>query len=198
MNWLAHVFLSQPNIHQQLGNILADPLKGRVWPGADPQTHAGFAMHQQIDKFTDSHPCFIASKNRLGERGLLRGAVIDVVYDHLLTKHWQNYSDRDFQPFIAEIYQQAPAATQNYPANAAEFIHDIIEADILRSYATLDGVATALQRIDRRLSARVLKRESASSHMPAVRANIDAIEEDFLGFFVELVAAVDEAGVGTG
>ena len=36
MNWLAHVFLSENNIEHQLGNLLADPLKGRAWEEATP------------------------------------------------------------------------------------------------------------------------------------------------------------------
>lgn len=34
MNWLAHVFLSEQNIDFQIGNFLADPLKGRLWEDA--------------------------------------------------------------------------------------------------------------------------------------------------------------------
>ncbi|MCV6638405.1 acyl carrier protein phosphodiesterase [Candidatus Albibeggiatoa sp. nov. NOAA] len=187
MNWLAHIFVSEPDIHYQLGNILADPMKGRVWTGIHPQTLAGFARHQKIDKFTDYHYCFIESKNRLGQRGLLRGVVIDIVYDYLLTKHWQVYTDAPFEQFIANFYQQALTTVKNYPSQAEIFINDIIEADILRSYHNLDGVKLALQRIDRRLSTRLLKKESASQYFPEIQLQITAIEKDFQQFFPELL-----------
>ncbi len=34
MNYLAHTLLSKSNIEFQLGNLLADPLKGKRWPSA--------------------------------------------------------------------------------------------------------------------------------------------------------------------
>jgi acyl carrier protein phosphodiesterase len=30
MNWLAHVFLSEENVDFQIGNFLADPMKGKL------------------------------------------------------------------------------------------------------------------------------------------------------------------------
>lgn len=56
MNWLAHTLLSSKSIEYQLGNLLADPMKGRWWPGVSDEMVAGFQMHTAIDSFTDSNP----------------------------------------------------------------------------------------------------------------------------------------------
>jgi acyl carrier protein phosphodiesterase len=79
MNWLAHILVSEHSVDYQLGNLLADPLKGRVWPEASDAVRMGFEMHKRIDCFTDQHPIFIRSKHRLGPTGFLRAAVIDMV-----------------------------------------------------------------------------------------------------------------------
>ena len=67
--WLAHVFLSELDIDFQIGNFLADPLKGRVWENASDEIKKGMQTHKKIDSFTDSHEIISCSKKRLRERG---------------------------------------------------------------------------------------------------------------------------------
>ena len=100
MNWLAHIFLSEKEIDFQLGNLLADPLKGKSWPEANKATQAGIRLHKKIDAYTDSHACVSRSKSRLGKKGYLKPVVIDIVYDHLLHKHWDNYAEESLHDFI--------------------------------------------------------------------------------------------------
>ncbi|MEO0796184.1 MAG: hypothetical protein AAFX93_13525 [Verrucomicrobiota bacterium] len=87
MNWLAHIFLSPPNIENQLGNLLADLLKGRTWDDMSEGMRAGIQLHQAIDSFTDSHPCWKNSVRSLGDVGHLRGVVVDLAYDHMLSRN---------------------------------------------------------------------------------------------------------------
>ena len=84
LNWLAHVFLSELNIDFQIGNFLADPLKGRVWENASDEIKKGMQTHKKIDSFTDSHEIISCSKKRLRERGLLKPVIVDLTYDYLL------------------------------------------------------------------------------------------------------------------
>ena len=44
MNWLAHVFLSEQKIDFQIGNFLADPLKGRLWDDASSDMKNGMRI----------------------------------------------------------------------------------------------------------------------------------------------------------
>ena len=56
MNWLAHTFLSAPNVHFQLGNLLADVVRGPERDAMNEDFGRGAACHKAIDAFTDSHP----------------------------------------------------------------------------------------------------------------------------------------------
>ena len=47
----------------------------------------------------------------------------------------------------------------------------------------MEDLEKSFLRMDKRLSPRLLKRESASSYFPAVCSNIDVLEKDFLEFF---------------
>jgi acyl carrier protein phosphodiesterase len=188
MNWLAHVFLSENDIDYRLGNLLADTLKGRSFEGASRPFEAGLAMHGRIDAFTDAHPHVAKSKARLQGKKYLKGVVVDLVYDHLLVKHWPEYSRVGIDDFLQTFYQEANRTVQAYPDTAKDFVRRVIDNDILNSYGTVEGLETAFLRIDRRLSARLLARESCAEYLPLVKEEIPGLETDFLQFFPELVA----------
>jgi acyl carrier protein phosphodiesterase len=188
MNWLAHIFLSENDIDYQLGNLLADPLKGRSFEGAHRPFDEGLAMHCRIDAFTDANPHFAKSKARLEGKKYLKGVVVDLVYDHLLVRNWPEYSRVGSDEFLQAFYREADLAVRAYPDEAKGFVNRIIDNDILGSYGSFEGLETAFLRIDRRLSARLLSRESATEYLPLVRQQIAGLEADFSRFFPELVA----------
>lgn len=190
MNWLAHLFLSEKNIDHQLGNLLADYCKGRAWDGASPGFVQGLAMHKRIDAFTDRHPAVLLSKSRLGAKGHLKGVIIDLTYDLFLTAHWNHYSTIAFDQFIETFYAEATAVVAAYPQQPRAFVINLIQADYLRSYGDLNGLAEVFSRIDRRLSHNILKRESVTGYLPLVACELENIEQDFLDFFPDLLTHV--------
>ena len=190
MNWLAHVFLSENHIEHQLGNLLADPLKGRAFDGATPMFKKGLRTHLHIDTFTDAHPLVRQSKRRLEGKKYLKGVVIDIVYDHLLTKHWQKYSSKDFTQFTAKFREEAPLQIELFPKEAKRIINRVVEIKLLSSYADLKGLGEGFKRIDKRLSERVLAKETTFSYLPLVAKEMPHIEQDFLEFFPELMEYV--------
>lgn len=143
-------------------------------------------MHKIIDCFTDQHPVFIHSKQRLG-KGFLRGVVIDMVYDHLLIKAWDQYSLVDLGWFIESFHTNAISAAKNYPDKARQVVHGIIRSGYLTSYSDLGGLEQALERIDTRLSRKGLSKKRAADYMPLIERQIDALEQDFNQFFPSLL-----------
>ena len=67
---------------------------------------------------------------------------------------------------------------------------NMIERDLLNKYHTINQLKTSFDRMDRRLSPRLLQRETASSYSNAVVDNINYLEKDFLEFFPELCKTV--------
>ncbi len=187
MNWLAHIFLSEPHIEFQHGNLLADLLKGRSWEGASVQFDAGLKMHRAIDRFTDMHPLVRQSKTRLGVNGYLRGVVIDIVYDHLLVKHWRRFSTLPYASFVEAFHRASRRVSADYPGEARQFLARLIDSGHLRDYASIAGVGKALWRIEKRLSPRVLAKEHALGYLPRVTCEIEGIEADFLEFMPQLI-----------
>ena len=186
MNWLAHIFLSEKEINFQLGNLLADPLKGKSWPNANKATLEGIKLHKKIDSYTDSHAHVSVSKSRLGKKGYLKPVVIDIVYDHLLHKHWDNFAEESLQDFMQGFYREARIAVGAYPKEAQRFVNRVIQSQVLTSYSDIDGLATAFKRIDTRLSPRLRQKESTIQYLPVVEKEMPHLEQDFMEFFPQL------------
>ncbi|RXJ90706.1 hypothetical protein CRV01_06025 [Arcobacter sp. CECT 8983] len=191
MNWLAHIFLSEYNIEFQIANYLADPLKGKVWDNASIHIQNGMKIHKLIDSYTDSHKLFKISKNRLGNKGLLKAVVIDLSYDYLLTKNWDKFSKIPLDEFLNEFYENSYQILPTLPACAAIPLKRMIDFDLLNKYQSLEQLNEGFLRVDKRLSDRLASRDKASNYYERVCSNIDKIEEDFLEFFPQLCKEVE-------
>lgn len=196
MNYLAHTILSKANIEYQLGNLLADPLKGKRWDGASDEHYAGMRMHAAIDIFTDANQTISLSKSRLRKKGYLKGVVIDMTYDYFLCKHWDSFVRQDLRSFVNDFNQNAEFVLDELPAKASSFILNITTNDVLASYVDFAGLEQAFNRIDKRLSAKITAKETTSSYIPNVLEHYSAIEKDFLAFFPQLVKMfINKSGV---
>ena len=188
MNYLAHTLLSKTNIEYQLGNILADPLKGKRWAAASDEHYAGMRMHVAIDIFTDANPTFSLSKSRLRKKGYLKGVVIDMLYDYFLSKHWDTFVAQDLSSFVDGFNKNALFELDELPTKASTFIELITTNNVLGSYTDFAGLELAFNRIDRRLSPRIIAKETTISYIPNIIDNYANIEQDFLEFFPLLVS----------
>jgi len=193
MNWLAHVFLSEQNIDFQIGNYLADSLKGRAWKEASVHLKNGLETHKNIDSFTDSHPIVLKSKGRLREKGLLKSIVIDITYDYFLTKNWDTFCLIPFEEFTQDFYNQANKRLDFLPENAKESVNRLIKYNILNKYQSVEHLKKAFEKFDKRLSDKLASRDTVSSYIQAVEKNIENLEKDFMIFFPELCELIKKS-----
>ncbi len=187
MNWLAHTLLSKKDIDYQLGNVLADPLRGAAWVGASQSLREGMKMHRAIDKFTDKHPVLSTSKSKLGADGHLKGVVLDLLYDHFLSQSWEQFSTVGLGDYLLAFNQKAFASSRHFPPKAKTIVGSMAETNLLGKYQAFDGLIQALERIDLRLSARTHAKETASQYIPVLEQQYDHLKADFDLFFPELV-----------
>ena len=187
MNYLAHILISKKEIDYQLGNLLADPLKGKTWEGCTPLYKEGNRMHGYIDGFTDSNKHVQRSKARLGKKGYLRSVVIDVAFDYLLLKNWEQYVEIDSKSFIDGFYEESLKRCSQYPDKAKTFIEKIASYNVLSRYSTFEGLSATFKRIDKRLSSKMLAKESTYSYLTRLEASIPEMDVDFQRFFPDLI-----------
>jgi acyl carrier protein phosphodiesterase len=200
MNWLAHLFLSEPDVESRLGNLLADLIKGQARAGLPPGILRGIACHQAIDAFTDYHPVVQRSKRRVGEEhGRFAGILVDVFYDHFLARDWLRYSPMPLEQFTAEVYAALGAyPAEGLPAEARYALERTIATDRLGSYRSLAGIEAALERVALRLEARLGRAFALGRAVRELEAHYGDFGDDFAVFFPELQAHVAEWLSGRG
>lgn len=189
MNYLAHTLLSPKNIDYQIANLLADPLKGKPWSGCRSAHRQGLAMHKSIDRFTDNHPYFLQAKQRLGA-GYLKGVVLDILFDHFLSQHWDYFVQISLHDFSERFYSEAAQVIPSLPKAGQGFMRRVIQYDFFHLYHAVEDLEKVYHKFDLRLSERVLAKECASDYLPLIKANYSSLESDFLKFFPLLVQYV--------
>ena len=187
MNWLAHILLSKRDTAYQLGNLLADPMKGRVWDSAPDGIEQGMHMHRAIDAFTDSHEVVAMSKSRFEFKGYLKSVVVDLLYDHFLAVHWDVFSDTALDEMLSSFHQESGVLIADFPPKAHRVISRVIETNMLGSYHEFSGFVAALLRVEMRLSQRIKAKDSLNRYVPTIELAYAEFEADFLVFFPQLI-----------
>lgn len=192
MNWLAHVFLSRPEVEFQLGNLLADVVRGPQRDAMSANFVHGTAYHKAIDAFTDAHPIVKRSRARVAsERRRFSGVLVDVFYDYFLARNFGRYSSTPLNVYTAAFYASVQAQPIALPAAAQLMLERIVRYDLLASYARVDGVERALNRISTYLTSRWHKQFALERSVADLLAHEAAFAADFLEFFPALQAHVD-------
>lgn len=196
MNWLAHVFLSEPNVEFQLGNLLADVVRGPQRSEMSAEFVRGAACHKAIDAFTDAHAIVKRSRSRIGsEHRRFSGVLVDVFYDYFLARDWQRYSSLSLDEYTADFYARVRARPIDLPSDARTMLDRIIRHDSLGSYARVEGVERALSRLSTYLTSRWQKQFALERSVRDMLAHEAGFAADFREFFPALQAHVAELAI---
>lgn len=187
MNYLAHALLSQPDEAALIGNIAGDHVKGRL---EGRELHqgvlSGLRRHRAVDALSDRHPAAQAPR-ALFPQGQRRyaGILLDVYFDHLLTRHWSQFSAWSLPEFQAHVYRVITAQRDWLPDGFARVGPAWADAGWLSAYESIDGVVAVLERMaTRRQSAQPLRQL-----LDPLLANEAQVEKAFLKLFPDLLRA---------
>ena len=183
MNFLAHIYLSGENEMIQIGNFMADGIRGKSYTTYSPLLIKGILLHREIDTFTDAHPIFRKSKHRLHEKyGHYSGVIMDMFYDHFLAKNWDSYSEIPLEEAVANFYDNLQRNYAVLTDRIKKMMPYLIEQNWLLSYATLEGLSMILFQMDHRTKNRVAMHESIAE----LNEFYAEFEEEFTAFFEEI------------
>ena len=118
---------------------------------------------------------------------MLSGVLVDVFYDHFLAKDFEHTANIHLEEFCAYIYQTLEKNIAGLPPRLQLFIPLMARENILLSYRELEGVQTALTRINRRIK----KHFSVKLAMETLKNIYDPLANDFRTFFPCLVDATE-------
>lgn len=146
MNYLAHIYFSEPNWQQQVGNFMADGVKGSYTHKYPPKVAEGIRRHRQIDHFTDHHPLIRTEVNRMRPHfGRYAPMLLDILLDHILANNFHRYTGRRLLPFVWNFYIATLWNYRHLPNQFRRFIFHFIMSDRLGSYRHLQGLRDSLQ-----------------------------------------------------
>lgn len=180
MNYLAHLYLSDPDDQHRLGNLAGDWVKGRLRTQSfPPRMLDGVRRHRAVDSYSDRHPLMVRARSRLPDhRRRVAGIILDVVWDHFLVRHWARYHEQPLDQFLTECYASLERVQAYWPTPARGVLPRIISEDWLAAYGDLDAVAFSLDRIAQRLR----QDPGLAGSIKDVRCVYDELEADFLAF----------------
>ena len=190
MNWLAHLLLSDPTPAFRLGGLLPDFAPVSALSGLPHEFQRGVRRHLQIDAYTDAHPVFRRSVQRFAPP-LRRfgGILIDIFYDHFLSRQWDAHAAVPLQAFLAEVYASFETHRQDLPGVAYARLREVQAHGYLACYGEMDGLRRTLDRLSHRFRRPV----NLVPAMAVLEQEYEAFQSDFGAFFPELRAQVNGA-----
>lgn len=192
MNYLAHMLLADDTAESLLGNLAGDFVRGVDVSTMPAGMQRGVELHRAVDRFTDAHPLVRRSRRRLPQDWRhYRGVLVDVFYDHFLASEFERHAGQALDTFAERVYAALDAHIEQLPPRLQQAAPVMIERDWLRAYAHIEGLEVVLQGMSRRARRKVALHESTQT----LRAQYDALRDDFEGFFPELVQFAERHSV---
>ena len=191
MNWLAHLLLSEPTPAFRLGGLLPDFVSSAALTDLPPEFMQGIQRHRQIDAYTDQHPVFRRSVQRF-EPPLRRfgGILIDIFYDHFVSRNWTSLSEVPLGDFLAEVYASFESHRADIPELAYQRLRDVRTHHFLSSYGSMEGLTRTLDRLGHRFRRPV----NLVPAMAVFEKHYTAFQADFAAFFPDLCSQVLPTG----
>lgn len=188
MNVLAHIYLSGDSDKIIIGNYIGDYVKGKDYLNYPDLIRKGIILHRHIDMFTDRHPVVHRSKIHFSRKyHKYSGVVIDIIYDHFLTKEWDLFSRRPLESVTYNFYRSLVNNYEILPDDVKEMIPFFIINNWIESYQTIKGIKHALRTLSRNTT---LPGETRFA-MRELKKNYYSLQDDFMEFFPELIDYVE-------
>ncbi len=191
MNYLAHFHLAWPDPQLLAGALEGDYRKGLLRGELPARIEAGVRLHRAIDGYTDNHPVIVELRRRFPtEMRRYAGILIDLSFDHFLSRHWQQFSSLPEPEFRQGVYRCLQEYEAHLSPAAQRMARRMAQVDLLAHYARWDTVPDGAARVGERL-----RRGNPLRDTRALLARErQPLEAAFLDFYPDLVAFARAAG----
>lgn len=195
MNFLAHLVLAPQTPEGLIGSIAPDMIRGPL-PGDLRDAVAIAAQeHYLIDRFTDRHPAFGQTRERLGAvvDPRLSGILADVLYDHVLARDWARWRGETLLAYLEQTERQLVEALPCVPIRMQMIVRKMIDEQWLASYATVAGIRDRLTQMSARWTRRMGRPMSLLISEEDLADHNEGLTNDFAHFWPELLTHVDQS-----
>lgn len=183
MNFLAHLHLADNSNTSLAANIAGDFAKGNIL-NFPKHLQQGLWLHRQIDQLTDTHELTKELVTKF-PKSLTRAApiLIDLSFDHMLAKYWDEYHHLDLDKFAVNAYD-AIEACEHLPEQLQQLAPRIRSENWLVAYKSKKGLHQTINSVSKRVS----KPEIFQGAVQAVDKLDIEIEIAFRTFYPQLMA----------
>lgn len=182
MNYLAHLYFSDPEPLAWAGSLLGDFQKGAIPQELPQPLRRHLRLHRCIDSLTQQNTHFQTSRRRLDPRfRYARSVLVDVFYDHFLAQHWHHYHPLALCDFSRQVYAGLLEQQQYLTPELLALLPRMTADNWLYSYRLEEVVARVLWRLEQRLKQRLPLAEGFSE-LHRWRKELEA---DFADFMLE-------------
>lgn len=184
MNYLAHSYLAAGSDEFLLGSFLGDFVKGKIKNRYSNEIEQGIIFHRKVDTFADSHVLTADCRNLFSPyRRRFAGIIVDICFDHFLTKYWNSYASVDLSEFAAHVYEVMQTYRRILPPRLQEVLPRMRRQNWLIKYGSLDGVKITMERISKRIS----QNNPLNGSVEEIIHNYHRLENNFSSFFPDLI-----------
>ncbi len=153
MNFLGHFYLSKNDPGLLVGNFIADFVKGKQYLDYPDEISKGIIMHRKIDHYTDRHSMIRKGRKRLFPfYRHYAGVIMDMYYDHLLARFWNEYTSEPLETFSSSVYNTIESYWKFLPEMARYMFPYMKSGNWLVRYQTTEGLGKSLNGMSRRLN----------------------------------------------
>lgn len=189
MNYLAHFHLSGDEPGLVVGALLGDFVKGPLKGEYARDVEQGIQLHRFIDNQCQHDASLKDAANALPKHyRRYAGILIDLSFDHFLSKHWQQFHSQELAKYASNVYDILAKHLPIMPPKAAAFCQRMIEYDLLcyyQDWRTLDRVTMSIGN-------RLRKDNPLRSGIAPVKQDLLGLEQTFLDTYPSLLAASKE------
>jgi acyl carrier protein phosphodiesterase len=153
MNYLGHLYFSKNDSELMTANLFGDFVKGRDLSAYHPKVQDGILLHRKIDSYIDqSETVLILLRKLYQSLPKVSSVAIDLFFDHLLAKNWNQFHSIPLDDFLNQYYQKIQLSEQLYSANFVSMMQKLIENNWISHYPTLYGLEKSCQGVSKRIS----------------------------------------------
>jgi acyl carrier protein phosphodiesterase len=183
VNFLAHFHLAWPDEGLVAGGLEGDYFKGPLPGTLSPTLEAGVKLHRAIDAYTDDHAIVQQLRRELPPQ-LRRyaGILIDLSFDHYLSRHWSDFSTLSLKDFSDAVYHKLIANEAHLSEAARRMAARLVEHDVLNLYLEWETVLASAARLGQRFKRHNPFLELDTELTPAR----EILEAAFLDFYPQL------------
>ena len=183
MNFLAHFHLAWPDPGLVVGGLEGEYYKGPIRGDLPQPIESGVRLHRAIDAYTDAHPVIAQLKKEFPPRlRRFAGILIDLSFDHFLSRHWTQFSDLPLSQFNRQVYSTLSDHSEHLSDASLRMLDRILQHDILGLYIDWDTVPASAERIGQRF-----RRENPFLDIERELAGErERLEQAFLLFYPDL------------